>query len=336
MRLEMIRNSVIVDGMKKFFSTSFLLLTLFLIALPEAEAQRFTRRSLYNSVGVSLNAMNYFGDVTPESDFTSLRLGSTRPSISVHFTRKFTPRVYGRAALSWGRITGDDSKSADFSEPENEPRYKRNLSFRNDIKELSLLGIVDLFENRRTYLRRPDFTPYAFAGVAVFHHNPKAYYDGRDPRLAAGWYELQPLGTEGQYASNNQGYPEPYKRVQFAIPFGLGVKYKLARTWDVAFEITWRKTFTDYLDDVSTTYADKGDLPSEAARILSDRSADNARAGNYPIMTQNTPVGQYRNIAGYGTRGDQRGDTSDDDWFISTGFSLNYILAPTRRGPKFR
>ncbi|WP_207433950.1 DUF6089 family protein [Sabulibacter ruber] len=319
--------------MKKIFSTSLILFILITTALTEAEAQRFSRRNLYNSVGVSLNAMNYFGDVTPESDFTSLRLNSTRPSVSVHFTRKFTPRIYGRAALSWGRITGDDSKSADFSEPENEPRYKRNLSFRNDIKELSLTGIIDLFENRRTYLRRPDFTPYAFLGVAVFHHNPKAYYGGSD-LLAAGWYELQPLGTEGQYAERNQDdYPEPYKKVQFAIPFGLGVKYKLARSWDVAFEITWRKTFTDYLDDVSTVYADKSDL-SRTAAILSDRSAENERArnGQYNIITE----GEFSRLEGYGRKGDQRGDTSDDDWYISTGFSLNYILAPARRGPKFR
>ncbi len=303
-------------------------------AAPTAEAQRFSRRNLYNSVGISLNAMNYFGDVTPESDFTSLRLNSTRPSVSVHFTRKFTPRIYGRAALSWGRITGDDSKSADFSEPENEPRFKRNLSFRNDIKELSVQGIVDLFENRRTFMRRPDFTPYAFVGVAVLHHNPKAYYDGNadvPENIPAGWYELQPLGTEGQY-SNADGYPEPYKKIQFAIPFGFGVKYKLARYWDLGFEITWRKTFTDYLDDVSTTYADKGDLSNTAA-ILSDRSADNSRAGNYVIETD---ANGYKNLAGYGRKGDQRGDTSDDDWYITTGFSLNYILTPARRGPKFR
>jgi hypothetical protein len=323
--------------MKNFFSTLLILFVLFTAAAPQAEAQRFNRRNLYNSVGISLNAMNYFGDVTPESDFTSLRLNSTRPSVSVHFTRKFTSRISGRAALSWGRITGDDSKSADFSEPENEPRFKRNLSFRNDIKELSVHGIIDLFENRRTYLRRPDFTPYAFVGLAVLHHNPKAYYDGDNAALPAGWYELQPLGTEGQYA-NGGDYPEPYKKVQFAIPFGFGVKYKLARTWDVGFEITWRKTFTDYLDDVSTTYADKGDLAAmggtrgTAAAILSDRSSENSRASNYPIITENG----FSRIEGFGAKGNQRGDATDDDWYITTGFSLNYILAPARRGPKFR
>jgi len=320
-----------VDGMKKILSSLLLFLLLITAALPDAEAQRFNRRNLYNSVGFSLNAMNYFGDVTPEADFTSLRLKSTRPSVSVFYTRKFTPRISGRGTLSWGRITGDDSKSASPNEAENEPRYKRNLSFRNDIKELSLIGIVDLFENRRTYLRRPDFTPYAFAGIAVFHHNPKAYYDGGNPDvdIASGWYELQPLGTEGQYAGVS-GYPEAYSRVQFAIPFGVGVKYKIDRRWDIGFEITWRKTFTDYIDDVSTNYADKSDLRSDEAIVFADRSAE---SGNYSTVTG--PNG-YEHVNGFGLKGNQRGDSSDQDWYISTGVTLTYILRPTRRGPKFR
>ncbi len=276
--------------------------------------------------------MNYFGDVTPEADFTSLRLNSTRPSVSVFVTRKFTPRISGRATLSWGRITGDDSKSASPDEAENVPRYKRNLSFRNDIKELSLIGIVDLFENRRTYLRRPDFTPYAFAGVAVFHHNPMAYYDGGNG-VATGWYDLQPLGTEGQYAEG-EGYPDPYKKIQFAIPFGLGVRYRIDKRWDVGLEVTWRKTFTDYLDDVSGSYADKNDLKNPVAIALSDRSAESARAkaGQYPIVTD----GGFPHLRGYGSKGDQRGDITDDDWFITTGITLTYILRPNARGPKFR
>ncbi|MFC6996824.1 DUF6089 family protein [Rufibacter roseus] len=314
--------------MKNIFFTSLLLVVLLTAVLPDAEGQRFNRRRLYNSVGVSLNAMNYFGDVTPEADFTSLRLQSTRPSVSVHFTRKLTPRFFARGTFTWGRITGDDSKSASPNEAENEPRYKRNLSFRNDIKELSLIGIVDLFENRRTYLRRPDFTPYAFAGIAVMHHNPKAYYDGG--AIASGWYELQPLGTEGQYAENREGYPDPYSRVQFVIPFGLGVKYRIDRRWDIGFEVTWRKTFTDYLDDVSTNYANKGDLRSEEAKVLSDRSAE---TGQYEVVTG--PNG-FPHVPGYGLKGDQRGDATDKDWYITTGVTLSYILRPVRRGPKFR
>ncbi|GAA4307396.1 DUF6089 family protein [Nibribacter koreensis] len=312
--------------MKNVFSAFLILVTLSIAFSQDAEAQRFRTRNRYNSVGVSLNAMNYFGDVTPEADFTSLRLKSTRPSLAVSYTRRFFPRISARGSFSWGRITGDDAKSASPDEEENAPRFKRNLSFRNDIKELSVVGIVDLFENRRSYLRRPDFTPYVFGGVAVLHHNPKAYYDGG--KIATGWYELQPLGTEGQYADGD-GYPEPYSRVQFAIPLGIGARYRIDKRWDIALEIGWRKTFTDYLDDVSGTYANKADLKSEEARILSDRSAE---SGFGPIVND----GGYPRINGYGRKGDQRGDITDDDWYITTGVTLSYILRPVRRGPKFR
>ncbi|MGV3539523.1 MAG: hypothetical protein ACO1OQ_06900, partial [Rufibacter sp.] len=143
-----------------------------------------------------------------------------------------------------------------------------------------------------------------------------------------GWYELQPLGTEGQYA-DGEGYPSPYSRVQIAIPAGFGVKYRLDKRWDVGIEFTWRKTFTDYIDDVSTAYADKTQLSREAA-VLSDRSAE---SGAYP--TQIGPGG-YPHVRGYGLKGDQRGDSSDDDWYITTGVTLTYILRPNVRGPKFR
>ena len=56
------------------YSTAFVL-GLALVASPEADAQQFSKRKQYNSVGFSLNAMNYFGDVTPVTNFSSFRFG---------------------------------------------------------------------------------------------------------------------------------------------------------------------------------------------------------------------------------------------------------------------
>lgn len=331
--------------MKKLITP--LLLLIFTLALAtEAEAQRFTKRKRYASFGVSLNAMNYFGDIVPEPDFTSFRFKSTRPNIGITYTYRVFPRISYRAGLSWGRIVGDDAKSASATEGENRGRYQRNLSFRNDIKEFSFVGMVDLFENRYNYRRRPDFVPYAFAGVALFHHNPKAYYEsGSHPGLSAaddiatGWYALQPLGTQGQYA-NGEGYPDAYKRVQIAIPMGLGVRYKLDRRWDMSFEIGWRKTFTDYLDDASGAYASKADILAgggdnpKAAALLSDRSAE----GPFQSEVQADPSGTpYKRLQGFGTTSDlRRGNKSDDDWYIVSGLTVNYILGTSIRSPKFR
>ncbi|WP_026461828.1 DUF6089 family protein [Adhaeribacter aquaticus] len=325
--------------MKKIFSTIILVGILLSLVTTEADAQRWSKRRRYYSLGVNVAAMNYFGDIVPQADFTSLRLRSTRPSLGLTYEYKMYPRVSFRGSLAWGRITGDDQKSASQNEAENLPRFKRNLNFRNDIKELSGAIVIDLFENRGTYTRRPDFAPYGFIGVGLIHHNPKTYYGGgailpNGQEMAAGYYELQPLGTEGQY-SNGSGYPEPYRKLEFVIPFGIGFRYKLDRQWDLGFEIGWRKTFTDYLDDVSTNYASKADLlqsdPSGRAAILSDRSSESG----YP--SQPDPSGTpYAHVPGYGVKGDQRGDATDKDWYITTGISLNYIIPVRTRGPKFR
>jgi hypothetical protein len=306
--------------MKNFFSLTVIALLLVALSVEDAAAQRFTKRKRYASVGVSVNAMNYFGDITPESDFTSLRFASTRPNIGINYTKRMFPRISFRGNFFWGRITGDDAKAASATEADNRPRNIRNLSFRNDIKELSGTVIVDLFQNRANYVRRPDFVPYGFVGIGVIHHNPKAYWDGGSNGgldLAKGWYELQPLGTEGQNLSdaNGRDYPEPYKKIQVVIPAGIGIRYKLDRNWDLSFEIGWRKTFTDYLDDVSSNYVlSDADLPSAKAAEMANRSFD--RSVHAP--------------------GFQRGDKTDKDWYIVSGFNLTYILPTNVKSPKFR
>jgi hypothetical protein len=293
--------------MKHIFTyPTALLLGLGLLATPKAEAQQFSKRKQYNSIGFSLNAMNYFGDVTPETNFTSFRFGATRPNVGVSIMRRFYPRVSGRLALSYGRITGDDSKAANPNSPDGQYRYNRNMNFRNDILEVSGVVIVDLIENRNNYLKRPDFVPYVFAGVAGFYHNPK----GMD--ASGNYIDLQPLKTEGQSST--------YSTTQFSIPFGGGVRYRINRNFDASLEIGWRKTFTDYLDDVSGNYTDVAKLTTPAA-LYFGHDITKTTAGNF---------------AGFNNPGAKRGTGDETDWYIVTGLSLNYILTPRIKNPKFR
>lgn len=282
----------------------------------------------YVTVSASLNAMNYFGDLAPKPAFTSLRFGATRPNLGVAISKRLAPRLSVRGALSYGRIVGDDSKAADDKDKEAVYRYNRNLRFRNNILEFSGVGMIDLFENRGSYLKRRDLVPYLFAGLAVFYHNPKA------PDANGNYVALQPLGTEGQYLSEqdkkslNFSVPKPYKRVQISIPFGAGVNYRLNRQMNVGYEIGWRKTFTDYLDDVSGKYVDRKLFKDPTARYVSDPSnqafKDKANAN-------------YHQFGGaYGVTGSQRGTTAEKDWYIVSGFNIQYILIPQTKSPKFR
>jgi hypothetical protein len=295
--------------MKKLLTLSLTLVLALVLVANQASAQRFSKRKQYNSVGVTLNAMNYFGDIVPNPSITSLRFAATRPNLGVTFTRRFAPRISARAALSYGRITGDDAKAADATDPDAKFRFNRNMNFRNDIVELSGVGIFDLIENRNNYLKRPDFVPYVFAGVAVFKHNPKgALPDGR-------FIALQPLGTEGQRATGDS-----YSLWQVSIPFGGGVRYKLNKSFDLGLEIGWRKTFTDYLDDVSGKFAPDAQLITDNAKYFG-RGITRSRDGDF---------------VSFDTPGSMRGKSNEDDWYIVTGLSLNYILAPRVKSPKFR
>lgn len=282
------------------------------------------KKHKYHSIGFALNACNYVGELDPGPSFLSPGIKFTRPNFAVSYTKRLAPRYSFRASASWGRIKGDDYENAGFNDDDISRKF-RNLSFRSTIFEIKADVVVDLWENRGRYLKRPDYTPYASFGLAYFHHNPKTLYNGS-------WVALQPLKTEGK----------SYSLHQVAIPLALGIRYKLGKQWDLAFEMGWRFTLTDYLDDVSSTYADKSTLGSQAAIDLSDRSGE--LYGNDEIAPYIAQYNQFESdpnntsgykLRGYGNAGDQRGD-SNRDWYIITGFHLTYILPGRIICPKFR
>ena len=332
----------------RIFSLTLFLLLLFCFHATWSQGRlsgsRYTINKKYTSVGISLNAINYFGDLAPKEDIFSTNISFTRPDFGIWISRRLGPRFSVRGSFNWGRLKGDDFESADPNDENAVYRYIRNLQFRNDIKELSVVGIVDLFENPRTFRTRRPFNPYVFAGVAVFHHNPKALVPEIDQNTgntfpnAGEWVDLQPLRTEG----------EDYKKIQIAIPFGVGFRFRLEERWDLALEVGYRHLFFDRIDDVSGNYVDLGTLDSDLARALSDRSREPVavESGDTRVFTPPataTYVGAdgntYTTFGGYGNPDPSniRGDKDDNDIYIVTGIHLSYILSTGRyRRAKFR
>jgi len=291
--------------MKQFFTHTLASLLLMGLVATQANAQQFSKRKQYSSIGLSVNAMNYFGDIVPKTSLPSFRAAATRPNIGVYYMHRFAPRISAKVALNYGRISGDDSKAADPNGRDSRYRYNRNMNFRNDIVELSGMAVFDLIENRNNYLKRPDFVPYITAGIAVFHHNPKAADANGD------YVELQPLQTEGV----------DYSLTQFAIPFGGGVRYRINKSFDIGLELITRKTFTDYLDDVSGTFVADNQLVSPAAKYF----------GRGITRSQSAAEG-----FGSFTEPGQRRGKDGNDWYTTLGVTVNYILAPRVKNPKFR
>lgn len=242
-----------------------------------------------SEAGLMLGFSSYKGDII-HSLFDPIGF---KPAAGIFFKRSINNHWSHRLGLSYGTIAGNDIDS-------NDPfQLYRNLSFRSRILEGSWIWEFNFFEYQ-TANPASSWTPYLLAGIAVYRFNPKA-------PLGDDWIELQPLGTEGQGIN---GYNrKKYRRIQFAIPFGGGIKFKLSDRFGMAIEAGARRTFTDYLDDISTTYPKKDLLLSASgplALTLSDRSPDQLNDNNNDR---------------------QRGDAAHRDWYMFAGIQLSYTLS---------
>jgi hypothetical protein len=217
------------------------------------------------------------------------------PSAGLYYKRCLNSFWSFRLGLTYGRIAASDANAKEAF------NQYRNLSFRNDIWDASALFEFNFFPFQTASEASSKVTPFLVSGLTFFHHNPQAFYNGS-------WHDLQPLGTEGQ----GSGLPNTsgrYKRVQFAFPIGGGVKFKLSYRFSLSVEAIARRTYTDYLDDVSTVYPDYNQLsntngPLSAA--LSDRT----------IFT-GSEINAKR----------QRGNASDKDWYMMGGVTINWTLS---------
>jgi hypothetical protein len=339
--------------MKKY---TFLLIILSLATLLEpamAQSRRprykrnipiWYRSRFYTTVGGGIGSANYFGDITPAPSFASTDIKFTRSSLTGFVTHKFTPRITGRAALAWHRLKGDDFVSANPSKDQAIGRYIRNLHFRNDVIELSGVAMFDFIENNSPFFKRPTWSPYGFIGLGVIYSNPMA----RTPvEEGAKWVSLRPLHTEGR----------SYSPVQVVIPAGVGVRYKLSQRIDLGFEVGYRFTFTDYLDDVSGKYVDPsklGGAGSLAARManrtLEPTAADagksreqglrNIAVSNYGCTSCDQasydPFNSAASVLGKPKEGTIRGAGKGNDWYLVTNFHISYILVNVVQRPRFR
>jgi len=241
-----------------------------------------------------------------------------------------------QAQFLYGTLSGTDATSADSFNSESHSRYLRNLSFRNYIKELSVIAYIDLFRNLHDYSKRPPWTPYAFFGLAMLLHNPKAQaptfdLEGNALPNAREWISLQSLGTEGQHSTldptdANYGI-KPYSLLVVAIPFGIGSRIRINDLLDLWIEVGVRYTSTDYLDDVSKNYVDLGVLKSPQAKAMSYRTAELGLPTD-PITYQGKDQNFYTVQNGYGQEhpSNIRGNTNANDVYVVTGLRITRIL----------
>lgn len=209
----------------------------------------------YATMGFGLGSSTYMGDLMPSSALIPYGVKSTRWNLGFHYTKHFSRHLAYKASLSLIRIAGDDNYYAygpSDVEKAFAANYQRNLHFRNDLKELSLVGIYDIMAQTPFRKKRPQFSPYVFLGVAAAMSSPQARGPANITTNSveqSDWVNLR--NYSGISASNSGTENSSYSPFVIAIPVGLGFRYKIDQTTDIGFEVSYRQTFTDYLDDVS-------------------------------------------------------------------------------------
>ncbi len=254
--------------------------------------------------GFQIGASNYLGDMGgkqgPRRDFVSdMKLAQTRWDGAGFVRYKFNRKLSLRAQLAYMRIQGADSLST------NPARHARNLSFKNDIFELSATPQLTIYENQdlgSSYRSRLGFNFYVMAGIGIIHHNPKTLYEGD-------WVALQPLQTEGVKYSLWQG----------VVPIGTGFYFTFKKKHRIGFEFNWRITFTDYLDDVSKKYVDPSTLPNATSVALANRSNLQSAGGDANLLKN------FGYNPGYNPS-DKRGDPKHNDTYMTATLNYSYVI----------
>jgi hypothetical protein len=265
-------------AMKRLFPVILILL----LGKADIVAQR-------NDIGLFLGVAKYKGELS-NSFFTTHFI---HPAFGVYYRDNFNKHWSFRLGATIANVSGDDAYSKyDFE-------VNRNLSFSSSLQE-----IEGRFEFNFTPYELGSYqylmTSFLFGGLSAFHFNPKAVLRGEE-------IELQPLGTEGQgiYADR-----QPYSLFSAALLFGGGFKIN-GDNIGFTIEMGVRRAYTDYLDDVSTTYPDPVTLAAingQDAADLSDRTL-----GYDPLH-----------------EGKMRGNSKDPDWYMFTGVSA--YIAIGKRG----
>jgi len=299
--------------MKKVLLISVVFI-LFLAEVSQAQMWRRERKEFVFGFG----ATNFLGDLGGANQigtngFKDLDFPSTRPVGYIGYRYRTGKQHSIKGWGAFGFLYGNDNLT------EEPLRHNRNLHFRTPIAEIGCQFEWMLTRQREGHRyrlrgvrgwRHINIESYLFAGVSVFWFDPRAQTsDGV-------WHRLKPLQTEGQGMVDTR---KTYSNIQPAIPFGVGFKYGISQYWSIGLEYGIRKTFTDYLDDCSTTYFDNAEIVSQNGSI----------AGYFADPSLGLNPSQTN-------EGMQRGDPTDKDAYMFACLTIFYKIPRGRLAlPKF-
>ncbi|WP_370087207.1 DUF6089 family protein [Ekhidna sp.] len=265
-----------------------LLTAFFLLICIAASSQNFLSwqfNDRYFSFSIGTGTSTYFGELNYNKS-----INDDLSQISAAIEARLLNRIGARIDASYFTLSGADRNAADSSF-----QRQRNLSFNSRNLHFQLHTIYYLKPYQGDYYKRWNFDPFLFSGVGYLKYNPTAELGGER-------YLLREARTEGV----------DYKKWVTTIPVGVGAKFKVNEFLNVNAEVSYHFTFTDYIDDVSNTYA--MEFPNSTAELLSDRK-DEVGVTNPEYYDQIQP-------------GSPRGNPDNNDSFLQISIRAEIFLPP--------
>ncbi|HEV8286614.1 MAG TPA: DUF6089 family protein [Chitinophagaceae bacterium] len=221
-----------------------------------------------------LGVAGYQGDLKAKD----ISLSQVKPMLSLGVRYDLSEHISARSYFTLTSLKADDKKGTATMQ-------QRNLNFKSKVWDWEFSAQYSFFN-----LNDRWWTPYVFAGVGLFHFNPYTKDSAGHKTF------LKPLSTEGEGFMSGV---KDYKRMQLNIPLGFGAEYALNEDMRVGIEFGYRKTFTDYIDDVSTVYVDQNSLLNARGQTAVDLAwrGDEKSGNSYPAA--GTPRGNSKYKDGY-------------------------------------
>lgn len=280
-------------------------------------AQKKGRQAEYYSFGINGIGSYFFGDVS--SGVQTIRWGA-----GLQYLTKVNAHIAFTIDGNYIRLIADDDLVSSAKRGKTTNAYIRNLHMRNDVIELGLHGRYEFLPTYDYFTKRKKLNGFATMGVGLLYSNPQA----KDS--SGNWRNLSSVHTENKSYSSFTAY----------IPVSVGVTYKISNHFDIEFELGYRFTFSDYLDDAKGTYVDPTTLQSDDAKFFSNRSAEatDSYTGKdrdlnyiqndlgYPILTTSDGYSYVSTTS----RGQQRGTRFGLDGYFVGMVRIVYII-PRRR-----
>jgi len=329
-----------------------IVLFLLIILIPSlSQAQRWKKNRWEFVAGLGTTSFlgdlgGGHGDAAHFLGIKDMDIQATRPLFHIGLRYKLEEAVSTKLSFSYGLLSGDDALSKSYG------RWTRNLSFRSPVYEISdqmeFSFLKEKIGSRYAISRggiRNLINAYVFLGVGAFYFNPQSQYNGK-------WYDLQPLGTEGQgltYTDSKTGQevtnPPKYSRVAVCFPLGIGVKYSIGHELSIGLEIGLRYTTTDYIDDVGGSYFN---FEQEVAVGNLNPTTFDHNVINFADRHYNPDLGRFitgedinlknpqKTNAAYPTGTSFKSGQQFNDTYTFMIISIVYRLKTTRNGlPKF-